>query len=538
MKFLRRFVTFCALFALTAIAVINLDSHRSLSTDSSQAQSAQSSGLSQKLALLPDYRRDIDCFATANHYQIEAKLRLEQGSAVIQGLQNLRYTNHSSTPLQEVVFRLYPNIPSLKQAAQLQVTATRLAGKPLTATLSSDNTVLIVQLPTPLPPNQSVELGLEFVTQIRRNQRGASFGRMGYIDDVITAGSWYPALSVYEAERGWWVTSIPAPITDATGNVESDSDPTYTETSLFEVKLTVPRSLAVISNGVQVNRQTNTDGTVTYHSVTGPMREQVWVASSRYEKTQTEVDGVKLNIWYYRDRANAKSPSTRNALELTQKSLVAFNQQFGAYPYRELQVVQNPVATGLEFPGLVLINGNAWNKTAIQRLVVHEVAHQWFYGLVGNNQVEHPWLDEGLATYAERVYQLFYADAKTAEKLNRYAEQSIKEFDQAIATGDLPDLRLNLPVTDFKEFYGLFAYKRGSDFYIQLEQQLGRAAVYQALRQYVQQHRYEIATIADPKAALEQASGKNLDEVYAKWIGSYQQDDKPAAARVCQSVPS
>jgi len=538
MKFLRRLVTFSVLFVLTAIAIISLDSHRSLSTNPSQGQSSQISGSPQKMALLSDYSRDIDCFATANHYQIEAQLRLEQDSAVIQGLQNVRYTNHSPHPLQEVVFRLYPNIPSLKEAAQLEVTATRLAGKQLTSTLSGENTVLTVQLPTPLPPGQSVELSLEFVTKIRRNQRGASFGRMGYIDDVITAGSWYPALSVYEAQRGWWVTSIPAPITDTAGNVESDSDPTYSETSLFEVKLNVPRPLVVVSNGIQVSRQTNTDRTVTYHTITGPMREQVWVASSRYEKTQAEVDGVKLNIWYYRDRANANSRSTRNALELTQKSLVAFNQRFGAYPYRELQVVQNPVSTGLEFPGLVLINSNAWNKTAIQRLVVHEVAHQWFYGLVGNNQVEHPWLDEGLATYAERVYQLFYADAKTAEKLNRYAQQSIKEFDQAIATGDLPDLRLNLPVADFKEFYGLFAYKRGSDFYIQLEQQLGQTVVYQALRQYVQQHRYEIATTVDPKAALEQASGKNLDEAYTRWIGSYQQDDKPAAARICRSNPS
>jgi len=94
------------------------------------------------------------------------------------------------------------------------------------------------------------------------------------------------------------------------------------------------------------------------------------------------------------------------------QALATYNDLFGPYPYTELDVVEVPSTVGFEFPELVLIGSEFFDDPAhassrvgaVELLVAHEVAHQWWYGLVGNNHHQHAFLDEGLAEYASFLY--------------------------------------------------------------------------------------------------------------------------------------
>jgi hypothetical protein len=531
---------FCTALLLTGTsAEVSPQSVSAQSAPIPQATSAPQLGdlRLQQEALLPAHVRDVDCLLNANRYQIKASLAIALDQAIIQGTAQVRYTNRSAVPLREIVFRLYPNIESARSVAEMKIGTVQVQGKAVKPVLSVADTVLTVPLQAPLQPGAIVELTLNFTTQIDRGKLGAGFGRIGYVDQVITAGSWYPALSVYERTRGWWVTPIPPPITSADGSIIGDSDPTYSETSLFDVEMQIPARFTWISNG-QIRQTTAQNGQQVVRAVTGPMREHMFTVSPRYAATEAIVNEVTIKVWYYRDRAQATSPTTIQALRLSQKALAVYNKQFGSYPYKTLHVVQNPVSTGLEFPGLVLINDRAWEQGRMERVLIHEIGHQWFYGLVGNNQVEHPWLDEGLATYSEFVYQINDAKPDVAQKLAIAEQGKVQELSALIDRGELPNLKLNLPVADFKEYYGLFAYRRGRDFYLFLETQLGRATVYQALQQYVSRFRYEIVTAADLKQIFERTSGKDLTAQFDRWVGISAKDDKPAAIGTCTNLPS
>ncbi len=531
---LRRFVLL-AIFLLSVLLTVILPYSLGDWPDIGSATSLSQSILrQQKSAMVRRYSTDVDCLSTANYYQLQGRLKQTEAAALIEGVARIRYTNRNAIPLEQIVFRLYPNAVSTRSFARLQVTQVQVQAHSSPIQLSVEETVLTVPLRSPLLPGATVEITLNFVTQIQANRVGGGFGRMGYINQVITAASWYPTLSVYEANRGWWVAPLPPPIVDQTNTVISDSDPTYSESSFFEVALRVPRAFVLVTNGTQTRRREHLDGTITYHSVTGPMREQVFVASPRYVVRSVAVQGVQLNFWHYSDRASTSPGNTRQIMDIASKALTAFRARFGVYPYQTLQIVQNPIDTGLEFPGLILVSDQSWEQGTAERIVVHEIAHQWFYGLLGNNQVEHPWLDEGLATYSEFVYKIYYATPKVAQQLTLAEQAKVDAFTRAIAQKQQPDLKLNLSVAAFQADYSSFAYQRGGQFYLRLEQQLGREVVYRALKYYVQQQRYEVTTTQALKQALERSSGKDLTTLFQQWVGAYQEDAQPAPLSQCQ----
>jgi hypothetical protein len=467
-----------------------------------------------------DFTKDVDRALNTNRYAIAAQLTIES-DAVIRGTQYVRYTNHTNDTLDRVVFRLYPNTLPMFTVGQMSVANVSVNGVRAKSRLSGGDTVLTVPLSKSLKPSEAVEIALDFSLLIRRGMSSFDFERLGYANDIVSGGSWYPVLSVYDVGRGWWTEPITSPA----------GDPTYTETGLYDVRLTLPKEMALAASGTVIDQKANSDSTITYRIVTGLMRDFAFMASTRYTVTQTSVDGTQVNIWHYKDRAKQGDDGTPDAVKTAKAVFPLFNRVFGQYPYRELDIVQHPTQSGLEFPGLVTISEGTWTQGDewLTRTIVHEVGHQWFYGLVGNNQVEHPWLDEPLATYSEVVYaREIDSTGKSSQAIAQLHNSLQMRLTQGIQQGDIPDLPLNLPVADYpNKYYGLLIYERGNLFYLELEKLLGREVVYQALKQYVDHFKYGVATSADLKATLEEISGKNLSDFFNKWVGNYNNDTKP-----------
>lgn len=459
-------------------------------------------------AMKPEFASNVDGFKDANRYLIVATVTLEPNGAsrdaVIRGAERVRFTNHSPDTLDRLVFRLYPNAPAL--GGRMSISRVMAEGREMEPSLSALRSVMGVPLPEPLAPGQSAELTIDF-NVVMAGGLNTSYGRFGYVNGVISATAWYPTLSVYAPGNSWW-DSLPSP----------QGDPAYSETGLYDVRLTLPAGMTPAMSGVIIETTANPDGTVTYHDVTGPMRDHAFQASARYVITPVEAAGTRINLVHYRDRADAETDGTEDAARYAAASVETFSEVFGPYPYAELDVTVNPTPSGVEFPGLVQIAARAWvrGEPYLEIVIAHEIGHQWFYALVGNNQVEHPWLDESLTSYTEIVY------LRAIDPTGRRAQDHIADFERDYTrfTGSRqPDLPLDLPVSSYRGFaYGAIVYRKGPLFYVELERQLGEGVVYEALAVYFERFRYKIVRSADVQAVFEEVSGKDLDPLFNEWV--------------------
>ena len=118
---------------------------------------------------------------------------------------------------------------------------------------------------------------------------------------------------------------------------------------------------------------------------------------------EVESLGTRVRSYFTGDNADA----AKTALYAAVGALQIYSDQFGPYPYRDMAIVQAPLTfKGMEFPSISLIGSQDYQlyQKDLVNLVVHEVAHQWWYNQVGSDQVRNPWLDEGLAEFSMYFY--------------------------------------------------------------------------------------------------------------------------------------
>lgn len=466
-----------------------------------------------RAAMRPDFAGDIDRFVDRNRYYIEATLTFERGTAIIQGAERVRYTNHSTDTLDEIVFRLYPNLPAL--GGRMEIYHVELNSTPVEPVLAERDTALIVPLDAPLEPGASAEVYLEFSTAAERGLFTA-YGQYGYQQDTFSAPEWYPALSVYETERGWWMVR-PSPYGDAA----------YLETGLYEIYLTAPNDVTLILSGEELDPYPVGGGMLRHHIVSGPMRDSLLVASPQFsEITGYTPGGIAVNVYYW----PGGKPAAEEALAIGIDAITTFDAAFGPYPFKEFDIVETFNWTGIEYPGMTIVADRLWEfgNAYLETVIVHEIGHQWFYSLVGNNQVEHPWLDESLTSYTEYVYwRRVYSEDRYQAELN-----DDRDTYAAYLASGAPDMVLNLPVSAYvpNNAYGPIIYVKGPLFFAELEDRLGHDIMLDALQQYVTRHRYDVATSYDVLAAFEAVSGQDLDAIFYEWVGEFEGLDPAALA--------
>ncbi|MGW1926908.1 M1 family aminopeptidase [Streptomyces massasporeus] len=207
----------------------------------------------------------------------------------------------------------------------------------------------------------------------------------------------------------------------------------------------------------------------------------------------TTPGGVRLNAyWTAATSPEGVATDLRDAVG----SVDEFGKRFGRYPYGELDLVMSDNLDdfgSMEFPGLVLL----WTEPE-GSAVVHEIAHQWFYGIVGNDQFASPWLDESFAQYATELYYRF--DTATC-----WEEQGMWPSDTAAITRSMAYY-----ADGHRSEYGRVVNRRGSCALHDLERELGGPETAGMLRGYVRDHWLGVATTADFKRAAQAATPKDL----------------------------
>lgn len=454
-------------------------------------------------AMLPEYADDVDGFADRNRYYIEARLEFKETTAVLVGAARVRYTNRSADTLDEIVFRLYPNMAAA--GGRMMLYNATLNDAPVELMLTERDTTAIIALDEPLAPGESAEVTLQFSTAAEQGMF-AGYGEFGLINDVFSGPQWYPVLSVYEEGRGWW-----------TQRPSTQGDPSYVESGLFEVVLTVPENFVVAMSGVDLDVIDNGDGTKTIHNVTGPMRDFLLVASPGFGKITEYAGDVAVNVYYWPgDEAGAEY-----ALEVSVDAINIFSEQIGQYPFTEFDVVETFNLSGIEYPGMTIITNRYWQRgnRVMETILAHEIGHQWFYSLVGSDQVNHPWLDESLTCYAEYIYA---RNAHGEDRARDWVQGDRDRYNYYLSTG-APDLVLNLPVSAYvQNNYGAIIYTKGPLFYNELERILGQDTLMKAIRTYFDRYRYELVTSRDVLETFEEVGEQELDAVFYQWVGEFE----------------
>lgn len=468
-----------------------------------------------KAAMRPEYADDVEQFANTRRHYIEATIEMNPIATIINGTQRARYTNTYNFPLESIVFRLVPNTPLT--GWRMQVSNFTMEGQPVQPSYSVFDTVMEVPLNQPLQPGESLEFTMNFNLVA---ERGFSNGIFANVGDIFASPVWYPCFGVYDEGIGWWKEAY------------ANADPYYNETGLFEIKLTHSPSLNITISGSTIGTEENADGSVTEHIVSGPMRDNFIFASPKSAKITDVAEGTTVNIVYMPGGERA----SQFAMKSAKQSLEILNGVYGDYPYSELDVIEIDLrgqAGGVEFSGAITIADDYWENGSpnLEGVIAHEIGHQYWYGLVGNNAVTKTWLDEALASYSEYVYwRAAYDDNEERANDSINGDRDFYNFARSNG-GDYPLVTIAWTTCD--DLNNCFLpYTKGPAFYVELEEMFGREVVYQALRAYQADMRYKIATELDLLRNFEAVIGQDLDAIFYEWIGDFEGLDPEAKAKV------
>ena len=426
---------------------------------------------------------------------------------LVSGRETVRYPNATGAPLEEIVFRLYPNLPHY--GGRMAVTTVQIDGQLVTAITDAEDTALRVPLPTPLPPGQSIEIVLDFTVEVDPVNGDTVFGAG---QDILSLPDCYPLLAVRddsddgdEGDGAGWRTDIAPPHADAV----------FSDVALYTVDVTAPAGVVVAGCGTAVETATNEDGTRTWHLIGGPRREFAVVLSADFVTASTTVGETTVTS-YYLPRHSAAG---RAALRYAAAALRIYSELFGPYPYSDFRIVAAPLGyRGMEYPGLTLLGLDLYDELVeeLEFRVVHEVGHQWWYAQVGSDPIREPWLDEGLTEYSTyEYYRLIYGQARADELVRtRWRAAYIYAREQGW------DAVVGQPASAFGGNYEAIVYAKAALFFHALRQQVGEDVYRAILRRYLREYRYRTATAADFLAVAEEVSGQDLHPLYAQWIGS------------------
>jgi hypothetical protein len=253
-----------------------------------------------------------------------------------------------------------------------------------------DETVMAVDLPFPVAPGRTLVIDLKWTARVPRNA-----ARTGYVGDFFFIAQWFPKLGVLE-EDGWNCHQFHA------------STEFFSDYGVYDVRLTVPRGWTVGATGVE--RERRADGEEeTHRYYQEDVHDFAWTASPDYVERRARFEHPSLPPVEMRLllQPEHQAQAARH-FDATRATLKQFGEWFGAYPYDHVTVVDpayQSEAAGMEYPTLFTA-GTTWLAPANpslntpEEVTVHEAGHQWWYGVVGSNEFEHAWMDEGLTTYA------------------------------------------------------------------------------------------------------------------------------------------
>ncbi|OFW13183.1 MAG: hypothetical protein A3H29_09960 [Acidobacteria bacterium RIFCSPLOWO2_02_FULL_67_21] len=384
---------------------------------------------------------------------------------------------------------------------------------------AEDRTVMGVPLPFAVLPEETIEIEVEWASTVPR-----PFARTGYIGDYYFVAQWFPKLGVLE-DAGWNTHQFHA------------ATEFYADYGVYDVRLTVPAEFVVGASGREMMRTTNAGGTVTHHYRGEDIHDFAWTASPDFIDVRTlfrhpALPAVEMRLLLQPEHAGQEE----RHFAATAAALRHYGEWFGPYPYGYITIVDPAFQSGsggMEYPTLFTA-GARWLAPAVvpqpERVTIHEAGHQFWYGIVGSNEFEHAWMDEGINTFSE---------ARTTEAAglsNRIALRFFGGFvpwtidgitlSRATDGNRLPGYRENAEADaqatpTFRFWPGtatFITYNKTALWLHTLERHLGWPVLQRAMSTYFERWKFRHPRPEDFFAVVEEVAGRDMgwffDEVY------------------------
>jgi hypothetical protein len=394
---------------------------------------------------------------------VHLDFRLEDDRTTVTGTETVEFTPDERVG--DMVFRLVPNGPeSAPHGNRLVVDAVRgddvARGAYEAAGAADPGGLYVVTLERDLAAGKSTKVELDFTLTL--GKRG--FDRFGTDEGVSWWASGAPLLA-WEPGVGW----AEDPFVDLSG--ETASSPVM-DTS---VTVSAPTDLTVLMTGSRSEPSPAQDGRRTWTS-TEKVARDVGVAAGLFTTAAaTTPGGVGVTVGVM---PGAELPASQLA-QRTSDAITALAAHVGPFPYRTLTVALLPdYGGGIEYPSMI------FEATPDPEVLVHEVAHMWFYGMVGNSQFRDPWLDEAFASWAEAVVD---------------GQRGLVDRQAIALDGPVGGSMADYP--DDRSYFTL-VYDKGGSALLAARDAAGPDAFDAAIRCYVDANAWTIATPDDVGAAL------------------------------------
>lgn len=455
-----------------------------------------------------DYTMVIDVDAVANQYK---------------GEQKLVYTNNSPDVLDRVFYHLYFN--AFQPGSEMDVRSRTIEDadprvgerifnlkpdeigyiKPLKLTQDGKaleyevvGTVLEVNLNTPIQPGTSTTFEMEWDAQVplqirrsgRDNEEGVRFSMT----------QWYPKLAEYDFQ-GWHADPyIGREFHSPWGN--------------FDVTVKIDEAYVVAGTGYNAENVLGENdysavkklrkGKRSWHFTAPNVHDFTWAADPNYIHDKYEgPNGVTLNF-YYKNNPEIKENWT-NLQPKTAEMMAYFNENIGAYPYKQYSVIQGGDG-GMEYAMATLITGNR-NFGSLMGVTAHELAHSWFQFLLATNETKHEWMDEGFTSYISNEAMNVINDEKNP---NPHAG-SYRGYQFLAKSGNEQPATTHADRYTLNRSYGIVAYAKGSVFLSQLGYVIGKNNLEKTLKRYFDEWAFKHPTPNDFIRVAEKVSGLELD---------------------------
>ncbi len=411
----------------------------------------------------------------------------------------IRYTNREPDAIEEIPLFFYANLTPGKA----DVGSVVADGVSLDPELRDNDSRLIVKPPQGLESGRSLELTVDFRLSVPVTEKG-EYGGFGYSGKVLSLAYAYPMITAFAG----WEHPLPVPYGDFL----------YNEVSFYLVQVSMPSELSLAAPGVELCRRQANERTEIVFAL-GPARD-LYMALAEELAIKTETVGRTVIRSFAPADAEAASELV---LATAAAALGSFGARFGSYPYTSLTLVSIPFsAFGLEFPAIILNARRLYDLSQVfsgisasvllESTTAHEVAHQWFYSSVGNDQIMEPWIDEALAQYGTWLY---YGDRYGESAAGGLYRSFIDRWDR-VGRAEIP---IGGPVSAYtpKE-YGAIVYGRGPLFIEALFQRMGEERFDSFLLQYCREFEWKLVDTAAFQAAAEAACRCSLEELFADWV--------------------
>ncbi|GAB5538148.1 MAG: hypothetical protein Salg2KO_02510 [Salibacteraceae bacterium] len=519
--------------------------------------------------------------ANAQYFQQDVaytiRVKLDDKNHILRGDEEVVYTNNSPDTLSFVYFHLWPNAYENKQTAlakqlvnigetsmyfaepkdlgYIDSLSFALNGKLCLWEYDSEHRdICKIYFEEPLKPGSSVTISTPFKVKIPSGE----ISRLGHIGESYQITQWYPKPAVYDtagwhpmpyltigefySEFGSFDVFIDVPsnyVVGATGDLQTRSEVLWLNDQVEKTEAWIraredANDWSNLSDSLQFPESSKTYKTL--HFSQSKVHDFAWFADKRYHvlRDSVELPHSKREVAVWTMFTNKRARLWSNSLEYMKDAVYYYSLWNGDYPYDHATAVDGTISAGggMEYPNITVI-GDAGDALSLETVIVHEVGHNWFYGILGSNERQYPYLDEGLNSYNEQRYLgTKYPNGHLLSKnesnplfkfagLDYYGIDEQHKLTYLIMARTNRDQPMNIPAPEYSFLnYGFVVYSKSAATFDYLRHYLSDSIMDAAMQRYFEENKFKHPYPNSLEQAIEKESGQDLDWFFRDVIGT------------------